>query len=74
MEKAQLSFEGREFFVPAGYDSILKTLYQAYWKIPSEQERKCKEHALLVDLKQDYSHYKNYRDGMEFETVTRSIR
>ena len=73
-ESVLLPFEDGEFYAPAAYDSILKTLYGDYRKEPPEEERKCKEHALLVDLTRSYEYYKTYRDGMEFETVTRSIR
>lgn len=73
-EQVLLPFENGEFCAPAAYDAILETLYGDYMKPPSEEERKCKEHAMLVDLRHDYIHYKNYRDGMQFEATTRSIR
>lgn len=73
-EMVLLPFEDGSFCAPAAYDAILKTLYGDYMKLPSEEERKCKEHAMLVDLRHDYIHYKHYRDGMQFETTTRSIR
>ena len=72
--KAQLNFENGEFCGPGDYDTVLSTLYGDYMTLPSEEERKCKEHAMLVDLRRDYTHYKNYRDGMQFQTTTRSIR
>jgi len=71
---AQLSFEKGKFSVPGGYDGVLHILYGDYMQLPPVEERKCKEHALLVDLTRSYEHYANYRDNMEFETVTRSIR
>ncbi len=73
-EKTALSFVDKEFSAPGQYDGILQVLYGDYMTLPPEDERKCKEHALLVDLTCGYEHYKTYRDGMEFETVTRSIR
>ena len=73
-DKVLLPFEAGAFCAPTAYDAVLKTLYGEYMKLPSEEERKCKEHAMLVDLRHDYIHYKNYRDGMQFETTTRSIR
>lgn len=73
-DKVLLPFENGKFCAPAAYDTVLKTLYGDYMKVPSEEERKCKEHAMLVDLRRDYKHYKNYRDGMDFQTTTRSIR
>ena len=38
------------------------------------EQRKYKEHAILVDLHRSYEHYKTYRDGMKFDVYTRSIR
>ena len=73
-ESVQLSFGDREFSAPGQYDGILQVLYGDYMTLPPVEERKCKEHALLVDLTRSYEHYQTYRDGMEFETVTRSIR
>lgn len=72
--KIRLPFEQGEFSAPEQFDQILSTLYGDYMTLPPVEERKCKEHALLLDLNRDYTHYKNYRDNMEFETVTRSIR
>ena len=73
-EKLQLPFGESKFSAPAQYDTVLSTLYGDYMTLPPVEERKCKEHALLVDLNKDYTHYRHYRDNMEFETVTRSIR
>ena len=73
-ESIYLRFEKDEFSAPRQYDALLKIFYGAYMTLPPEEERKCKEHALLVDLTRSYEHYANYRDNMEFETVTRSIR
>jgi lipopolysaccharide cholinephosphotransferase len=73
-ETIKLPFEDGEFSVPKQYDGILKVLYGDYMKIPSEEERKCKQHAILVDLKRSYEHYHAYRDGMKFDVHIRSIR
>lgn len=70
----QLPFEEGQFCGPVGYDEILKTLYNDYMRIPSEEERRCKEHAVLVDLTRSWEHYRTYHDEMKFETITRSIR
>lgn len=70
----QIPFEEGIFSVPEQYDTILKVLYGDYWVIPPKEDRKCKEHAILVDLTRSYEHYKNYRDGMKFHVHTRSIR
>lgn len=69
-----LAFRDGQFSAPAGYDGLLTVLYHDYMVLPPEEERKCKQHAILVDLKRSYENYSTYRDGMTFETKTRSIR
>lgn len=69
-----LQFEDGQFPAPKGYDAVLKVLYGDYMELPPEGERKCKQHALLVDLARSYEQYSSYRDGVRFETLTRSIR
>ena len=70
----QLYFNDGEYSAPAEYDELLKNLYGDYMRIPSPEERKCKQHAFLVDLKKSYENYETYRDGMKFDVHTRSIR
>lgn len=70
----QLPFEDGVYPVPAGYDALLKILYGDYHRIPSEEERGCKVHTVLVDLKKSYTEYEHYRDGMKFDVQIRSIR
>ena len=69
-----MQFEDGVFSVPENYDKLLKTLYGDYWVLPPEEERKCKKHAVLVDLTHSYEQYESYRDGMQFDVYTRSIR
>ena len=57
----------------AYYDELLTTLYGDYMKLPSEEERKIKEHAILIDTERDYTEYEGYRDGMSFDVYTRNI-
>lgn len=59
---------------PCRYDELLTILYGDYMQIPPEEDRKCKQHAILVDLNKSWEDYVNYRDGMTFEVHTRSIR
>lgn len=73
-QRKELLFENRNFFVPGDYAQVLTVLYGDYMKLPPPEERKCKQHAILVDLQNSWEHYEGYRDGMTFDTYTRSIR
>lgn len=68
------NFEGRCYPVPAAYDALLGDMYGDYMQLPPQSERKIKQHAILIDLEKPWTEYLNYRDGMKFETHTRSIR
>lgn len=70
----RLTFRDGQFSAPGDYDGLLTVLYNDYMELPPVEARKCKQHAILVDLKQSYENYSTYRDGMTFETKTRSIR
>lgn len=73
-ETIQLPFEDGMFPVSAHYDEMLTTLYGDYMQVPTAEERKCKVHAILVDTEKSYELYTHYRDDMEFDVLTRSIR
>lgn len=62
------------FPIPARYDALLTILYGDYMTLPPPEARKCKQHAILVDLNKSYEEYAHYRDGMQFDIPTRSIR
>ena len=73
-ETMLVEFEGKQFPISAHYDALLTTIYGDYMKLPDENERKIKTHALLVDVNKNYTEYAGYRDGMKFDVYTRSIR
>lgn len=70
----ETEFCGRKFPIPKNYDALLRILYGDYMQLPPAEERKCKQHAILIDLDQSYEAYAHYRDGMNFDSYTRSIR
>ena len=72
-EIIEMDFEDIKVPVSAHYDALLTTLYGDYMKLPSEEERKIKEHAVLIDLEKNYTEYEHYRDDMVFEVFTRNI-
>lgn len=73
-ERMDMTFETGRYPVSAYYDSLLHQLYGEYMILPSEDQRAIKQHAILVDLENSYETYEHYRDGMQFEIYTRSIR
>lgn len=70
----EATFEGEQYPIPKGYEEVLRTMYGDYMRLPSPEERICKQHAILVDLDHSYEEYAHYRDGMRFEIKTKSIR
>lgn len=72
-ETVEMDFEGMKVPISAHYDELLTTLYGDYMKLPSEEERKIKEHAILIDTERNYTEYEHYRDGMTFDVYTRNI-
>ena len=72
-EVVDMTFEDMVVPVSAHYDALLTKLYGDYMKIPNEEERKIKEHAILIDTEKNYTEYENYRDGMKWDIHTRNI-
>lgn len=73
-QRTEGEFEGGRYPIPVDYDSMLSAIYGDYMTLPPPEERKCKQHALLVDTARSYEEYQGYRDGMTFDVYTRSIR
>lgn len=74
IERCEVSFEGNMYPVPIDSDNVLTTLYGDYMRIPPVEERDIKKHAIMVDLNNSYEEYTEYRNGMNFDILTRSIR
>ena len=73
-ETVNMEFEDMVAPVSKCYHEMLSKQYGDYMTLPPEEDRKCKVHAILVDTEKNYTEYEHYRDGMEFEILTRSIR
>lgn len=72
LEKAE--FEGKLFSASRHYDEILSKIYGDYMTLPPEEDRKCKVHAVYVDLEKSYEEYKDIHKNMVFDTLSESIR
>lgn len=69
-----LPFEDGRFPVSAHCDALLTKLYGDYHRIPSEQERKVKEHLAILDLNRPWQDYLEQQKTMVFDGFSRSIR
>ena len=69
-----MPFEGEDFSVSSRSHELLEILYGDYMQLPPPEERRIKQHAVLVDLEQSYETYREYQKEMTFEVLTRSIR
>lgn len=73
-QRTELLFNGKAYPVSAAYDAFLTRLYGDYMQLPSPEQRRKKQHAILIDLERSYEEYRHYRDDMQFHIYTRSIR
>lgn len=74
LESMPLQFEGHFYPVSAYYDSLLTQLYGDYMTPPTDAQRTCKVHAVIVDVHNSYQNYLKQQADMEITTYTRSIR
>ena len=73
-ESVELPFEDGLFPVTAHYDALLTQLYGNWHTLPSPSERRCKEHAAILDLEHSYERYIDAQAAMKITEFTRSIR
>lgn len=72
-ERVEMDFEDMKVPISAHYDELLTTMYGDYMTLPSEEDRKVKEHAILIDTERNYTEYEHYRDGMKWDVHSRNI-
>ena len=73
-ESEERNFEDGGFPVSTHYDELLTKLYGNYLRLPEPEERKCKEHAAILDLEHPYTDYLERQRSMTIDTYTRTIR
>ncbi len=67
-------FEDETYPIPEHYDEILRIMYGDYMTLPPIEERKIKQHAVLIDVNNSYEKYRDYHKSLSFDVLTRSIR
>ena len=70
----RVPFEDAEFPVSCHCVELLTELYGDYLRIPLPEERKCKEHAAILDTERSYTEYLDEQQKMKIDVYTRSIR
>lgn len=70
----RVPFEDTKLPVSCHCAEMLAELYGDYLKIPPPEERKCKEHAAILDTEHSYTQYLNEQRKMKIDTYTKSIR
>lgn len=73
-ESVEAVFEDGVFPISAHYDALLTRLYGDWHVLPPPHERRCKEHAAILDLERPYTEYLEQQRRMEIAQYTRSIR
>ena len=73
-ESLLLEFEGCCYPASAYYDSLLTQLYGDYMTPPTDAQRTCKVHAVIVDVHSGYQNYLKQQADMKITSYTRSIR
>lgn len=73
-ETDEVQFEDGYFPVSRYYDELLRVMYGDYMQLPSLEERKLKQHVVLIDFEKSYENYREQHNEMQFDVLTRSIR
>lgn len=70
----RVPFADTQFPVSSHCEELLTELYGDYLRIPTPEERKCKEHAAIIDTERSYKEYLDEQQKMKIDVYTRSIR
>lgn len=70
----RVPFEDAEFPISCQCSELLTKLYGDYERIPPPEERRCKEHAAILDTEHSYTEYLDEQRKMKIDVYTRSIR
>ena len=73
-EKEDALFEGDKYPISKHYDSLLKIIYGDYMRLPPPEERRVKQHAVLIDLNNSYEKHLDYHMETSFDELSKSIR
>ncbi len=67
-------FEDGAYPISKHYDELLRIIYGDYMQLPPPEERRIKQHAVLIDVNNSYEKYVDYHRDLEFDELSRSIR
>ena len=73
-ETSDATFEGGIYPISKHYDALLKIIYGDYMTLPPIEERRVKQHAVLVDLNNSYEKYADFHQEINADELSRSIR
>ena len=67
-------FEDGAYPISKHYDELLRIIYGDYMQLPPPEQRRIKQHAILIDVNNSYKKYVDYHRDVEFDELSRSIR
>ncbi len=73
-DRIEVPFEDGKYYISAHYDELLRKIYGDYMRIPTEEERRCKVHGVIVDTEHSYENYLDAQKQMKITEYARSIR
>lgn len=72
--RIEVPFEDGTYYISAHYDDMLRKIYGDYMKPPTEEERRCKVHGVIVDTEHSYENYLDAQRNLKITEYARSIR